>query len=47
MIRMHSAGLAVLLATTLAAPANAQRHKAKNVEVMEWALQTLWSIAEP
>ncbi len=47
MIRLHSAGLTVLLAATLAAPANAQRHKAKNVEVMEWALQTLLVFPDP
>ena len=47
MMRMHSAGLTVLLAATLAAPADAQRHKEKNVEVMEWALQTLLVFPDP
>ena len=47
MLRTHPTGLAILLATILAVPAQGQRHKEKDVEVLEWALQTLLVFPDP
>ncbi len=41
MTRTYSAGLILVLATTLAGPAYGQRHKDKDVKVMEGVLSTM------